>query len=95
MAAALELVRTAGRIVLFGVNRHARAEIAQERITRDALTVLGAYVGQEVFPRAIELLERREIDPTPLVTHRIGLDDLPEAVEELRAGRAVKVEVEH
>ena len=28
------------------------------------------------------------------MTHHIGLDELPDAVEELRAGRAVKVEVE-
>ena len=91
---ALELVRTAGRIVLFGVNAQARTEVAQEHITRDELTLLGAFVGQDVFPTAIALLESGEIDWEPFVTHHIGLDELPDAVEELRAGRAVKVEVE-
>ena len=94
LATALELVRKAGRIVLFGINEHARAEIAQNRITRDELRILGAYVGQNTFPAAIRLLEQGRVDFEPLVTHRIRLPELPDAVEELRAGRAVKVEVE-
>jgi threonine dehydrogenase-like Zn-dependent dehydrogenase len=93
---ALELVRKAGRIVLFGMNSEARAEIAQNRITRDELTVLGGYVGrsEDVFPVAVRLLEQGRVDLEPLVTHRIALEELPRAVEELRAGRAVKVAVE-
>jgi threonine dehydrogenase-like Zn-dependent dehydrogenase len=94
LAAALSLVRKSGRVVLFGVNARARAEIAQEHITRDELTVVGSFVGQDVFPAAIRLLEQGRLDLEPLVTHRIGLEELPGAVEELRAGRAVKVEVE-
>jgi len=96
LATALALVRKAGRIVLFGMNTEARAEIAQNEITRDELSVLGAYVGRSeaVFPVAVRLLEQRLIDFEPLVTHRIALRELPGAVEELRAGRAVKVEVE-
>ncbi len=94
LGAALELVRKGGRILLFGVNLRARTELAQERITRDELTIVGSFVGRNVFPDAIRLLEQGRIDFEPLVTHRIGLEELPAAVEELRAGRAVKVEVE-
>ena len=94
LASALEHVRTGGRIVLFGVNTQARTDVAQARITRNELTVVGAYVGQDVFPPAIRLLEQGRIDFSPLVTHRIGVEELPGAVDELRAGRAVKVEVE-
>jgi threonine dehydrogenase-like Zn-dependent dehydrogenase len=90
---ALDRVAKGGRILLFGVNARARAEIAQERVTRDELTILGSFVGQDVFPDAIRLLEGGRLDLEPLVTHRIGLEELPGAVEELRAGRAVKVEV--
>jgi len=93
---ALDLVRKAGRIVLFGINEQVQAEVQQARITRDELTVLGGYVGrpEDVFPTAVRLLEQGKIDFEPLVTHRIMLPELPEAVEELRAGRAVKVEVQ-
>jgi 2-desacetyl-2-hydroxyethyl bacteriochlorophyllide A dehydrogenase len=90
---ALSLVRKAGRVVLFGVNSRARARVAQEQLTRDELTLIGTFVGQDVFPPAIRLLEQGAIDFERLVSHRIELDELPAAVEELRRGRAVKVEV--
>ena len=96
LPAAFELVRKGGRIVLFGINDRARAEIAQARITRNELSLVGGYVGRpdDVFPAAVRLLERGQIDLEPLVTHRIELAELPGALEELRAGQAVKVEVE-
>jgi len=94
LPAALEVASRGGRVLLFGMNERARAEIAQSRITRDELTILGSYVGQDVFPDAIRLLEQGRVDWSLLVTHRVGVDELPDAVEELRAGRALKVEVE-
>ena len=94
LPAGLDLVASGGRILLFGVDTRARAEIAQERITRGELTILGSFVGQDVFPDAIRLLEQGRLDLEPLVTHRIALEELPAAVDELRAGGAVKVEVE-
>lgn len=94
LAAALEVVARGGRVLLFGMNEHARAEVAQSRITRDELTVVGSYVGQDVLPDAIRLLEQGRIDFARLVTHRIAVDELPAAIDELRAGRALKVEVE-
>jgi threonine dehydrogenase-like Zn-dependent dehydrogenase len=94
LAAALDLVARGGRVLLFGMNTAARADVAQSRITRDELTVLGSYVGQDVFPDAIRLLEQERIDFSPVVTHRIEVGELPRAIEELRAGRALKVEVE-
>ena len=93
LPAALDAVAKGGRIVLFGVSTDARAEIAQARVTRDELMLLGAYVGQHVFPDAIRILEARDIDFEPLVTHRVAVDALPGALGELRAGRAAKVEV--
>ena len=94
LQAALDVVAPGGRILLFGVDTEARTEIAQERITRGELTIVGSFVGQDVFPDAIRLLEQGRMDFEALVSHRIGLDELPAAVDELRAGRAVKVEVE-
>jgi threonine dehydrogenase-like Zn-dependent dehydrogenase len=94
LATALDLVAKGGRVLLFGMNTMARAEVAQSRITRDELTVFGSYVGENVFPDAIRLLEQQRIDFSPIVTHRIGVDDLPAAIDELRAGHALKVEVE-
>jgi 2-desacetyl-2-hydroxyethyl bacteriochlorophyllide A dehydrogenase len=94
LGAALDLAANGGRVLLFGMNTTARTEVSQARITRDELTVLGSYVGVHVFPDAIRLLEQRRIDFSPIVTHRISVDELPGAIEELRAGRALKVIVE-
>ncbi|MDQ3669400.1 MAG: alcohol dehydrogenase catalytic domain-containing protein [Actinomycetota bacterium] len=91
---AIELARKGGRIVVFGLNERARPEIASAKITRNELTVVGSFVGQYVFPPAIRLLEQGRLDLDPLVTHRIRVDDLSGALEDLRGGRAVKVEVE-
>jgi len=77
------------------MNERARSEIAQVRITRDELQLLGGFIGQEtlVFSPAIRLLEQGGLNLEPLVTHQIQLKELPAAIEELRAGRATKVEV--
>jgi threonine dehydrogenase-like Zn-dependent dehydrogenase len=77
------------------MNDRARSEIAQVRITRDELQLLGGFIGQDtlVFPPAIRLLEQGRLNLEPLVTHQIQLEELPAAIEELRAGRATKVEV--
>jgi threonine dehydrogenase-like Zn-dependent dehydrogenase len=93
LEAALALAAHGGRVLLFGMNLHARAEVAQSQITRDELTILGSYVGQDVFPDAIRLLEQGRIPFERLVTHRVDVEELPAAIEELRAGRALKVEV--
>jgi threonine dehydrogenase-like Zn-dependent dehydrogenase len=90
---ALSVAARGGRLLLFGMNAHARAEVAQSRITRDELTIVGSYVGQDVFPDAIRVLEQGQIPFDRLVTHRVAVDELPDAIEELRAGRALKVEV--
>jgi 2-desacetyl-2-hydroxyethyl bacteriochlorophyllide A dehydrogenase len=94
LESALRVVTRGGRVLLFGMNTHARTEVAQAQITRDELTIIGSYVGQDVFPDAIRLLEQGRIPFARLVTHRVSVDELPAAVEELRAGRALKVEVE-
>ncbi len=90
----LDLVRKGGRVVLFGVDTAARAEISQARITRDELQVMGAYMGRNVFPAAVRLLEQGRLDLEPIVTHRVRLEQLPEALERLRNGKAAKVIVE-
>ncbi|TNC22255.1 zinc-dependent alcohol dehydrogenase [Amycolatopsis alkalitolerans] len=91
---ALQLVRKRGRVILFGANATATAPITQYDITRNQLQVFGAYVGQDVFPVAVRLLEQRAMDLEPLITHRVALEQLPQALDDLRAGRAVKVQVE-
>jgi len=90
---AMQVVRKAGRIVLFGLGP-TKSDFAQEDVTRNELTLVGAFIGQMVFPDAIRLLEQHAEDFAPLVTHRVGIEELPAVMEEMRAGRTGKVEIE-
>lgn len=94
VAAAISSARKGGRVLLFGMNANATAEIHQVDITRNELTVFGTYVGVNTFPQAIEALESGVVDLAPMVTDRVGLKELPGALDALREGRAVKVVVD-
>jgi threonine dehydrogenase-like Zn-dependent dehydrogenase len=94
VAAALPEVTTGGRIVLIGMNSTARAEVAQNEITQRGLSVLGSYITNFTFPTAIRILERGIPDLSPIVTHRLGLDDVNLALELLRTGEALKVVID-
>ena len=93
--AALDVVRTGGRISLFGMNTHARPAVRQNTITRNELTVYGSYVGVNTFPRAIGILERGVISPSVLMSAVLPLEQLPQALDLLRSGTAMKVAIKH
>ena len=92
---ALDVVRTGGRISLFGMNAHARPAVRQNMITRNELTIYGSYVGVNTFPRAISLLERRVIAPSVLLSATMPLNRIHDALALLRSGSAMKVVIRH
>ncbi len=91
--AALETVATGGMISLFGMNSHAMLEVSQNLVTRKELTVFGSFVGYNVFPRAIQVLESGSVKPGQLTTHEVTVSDLPKGIEAARRGEAMKVMV--
>ncbi len=90
----LETVATGGMVSLFGMNSHAMPEVAQNLVTRKELTVFGSYVGYNVFPRAIEVLESAAIKPSQFTTHEVSVSDLPKGLDAARRGEAMKVMVQ-
>jgi threonine dehydrogenase-like Zn-dependent dehydrogenase len=93
-AESLEAVASGGRVVLIGMNSTARADIAQNDITQRGISVLGSYITEFTFPTAIRVLERGVPDLSPIVTHRLGLDEVNDAIELLRSGEALKVVID-
>jgi threonine dehydrogenase-like Zn-dependent dehydrogenase len=91
---AVSSVRVGGRVLLFGMNSKARPAVRQYDITRNELTVLGAYVGSNVFPKAARILASGLLDLGPMISHRVTLDELPRALDAIRQGSAVKVVVD-
>ena len=89
--AALDLVRTGGRISLFGMNSRARPPVRQNTITRNELTIFGSYVGVNTFPRAIGLLEGGTVQPSAFISRVSPLEEMPGAIDALRGGDEMKV----
>lgn len=87
----VDYVRKGGQVVLFGVNKKARIDIAQSEITTKEILVSGTWLANATFPDAVRVLERKCIDVVSLITDVIALDDISDGIEKLRKGQAVKV----
>jgi threonine dehydrogenase-like Zn-dependent dehydrogenase len=90
---ALKYVTCDGKILLFGINDRMRQDIRQFDITRKELTVIGSYATHLTFPPVIKMLENNVLDLKPLITNKVKLEELPEGIECLRRGEAMKVVV--
>ncbi len=91
LAAALELVRQFGRITYVGFNIGQQVTSELGLIQSKDLTVRGITGSPGVWPEAIDLLARADIDLTPLVTSVFPLADAPAAYERVRTGAEIKV----
>lgn len=85
------IVRRGGRILLFGQNYKARAEIAQNDITRAELVVLGSYIAKFTFPLTVKIIESKILNLEKLITHRFSLKDIHRGIEVMRDQKAMKV----
>ena len=88
---AMAIVRRGGRILLFGQNYQARAQVAQNDITRNELTIVGSFIARFTFPFAIKVIESKVLDLEKLITHRLPLEDVHKGIEVMRKGEAIKV----
>ncbi len=90
---ALKLARRRGAILLFGINLRAQENIRQFDITRNEYRVLGSWIGAFNFPMALNVLASGVVDAQRMITHRISLGEFEQGIEELKTGRAIKVQV--
>ncbi|WP_418277989.1 zinc-binding dehydrogenase [Isoptericola jiangsuensis] len=72
----------------------ARASISPLSLTAEARTVVGSYLGSAVpsrdIPRYVELWRAGRLPLERLVSARIGLDELPRALDRLAAGEELR-----
>ena len=90
---ALRATRPGGRIVLFAhAPRDARVTFDINAVFRSERQVVGAYSGSPAEQvRVLDMMIRGDLDPTPLVTHRLPLARAAEAVDLCRRREALKV----
>ena len=91
--AALNCLRTGGRLVLVGYSPDTMALNAGRVMFRE-LDVIGSLGCRPVdYPRAIELVRQGKVKLMDLVTHRFPLERIAEALDVLRSGEAIRVVV--
>lgn len=90
---AVAVVRRGGRIVLFGMNSTARCDFKQYDITRHEVSIIGTFIANHTFPATIRLLESGRLPLEKLITHRMGLDGIPEGIKVMRGGEAIEIVV--
>ncbi|MGF2614623.1 zinc-binding alcohol dehydrogenase family protein [Rossellomorea vietnamensis] len=76
----LEIVSAAGRVVVLGFDERP-SSISQLPITKKEVTITGSRLQTEQFPRVIEMLNKKTIDPAGMVTQDFPLDQITEAIQ--------------
>lgn len=93
---AIDGVGRGGTVVLFGgCAPGTSVRVDTRRAHYEELTLAGAFHHTPgLIRRAVELLESGAIDPGPLVTHRMGLAQVREALAMMERGETMKVLVD-
>jgi L-iditol 2-dehydrogenase len=92
---AMSLARRGGEILLFGgCERGSQVSIDTERVHYDELVLRGGFHYTPASARrAHELIVEGGLRLEPLISERVGLEDLPRALERARRREVVKVAV--
>jgi threonine dehydrogenase-like Zn-dependent dehydrogenase len=86
--------RRGGKLMVFGVApEEARVSLSPFRIYNDEVTVIGSMAVLFTFEPAMALLAAGVLDPERLLTHAFPLDDFGEALDTVRRGDGLKVQV--
>jgi L-iditol 2-dehydrogenase len=91
LAAAIDVARKGGRVLVFGVNTRAVAQFPQSEVTFKELQVLGTWLANATFPEAVRVLESRVLNIGGLITDTIPLADIHQGLATLARGEAVKI----
>jgi 2-desacetyl-2-hydroxyethyl bacteriochlorophyllide A dehydrogenase len=88
-------VAPGGTFQQFGVaNEDATAKFSPYRIYNKEIRVVGSMAVLHSFERAAELFADGALRPEVMISHRMGLDEYPQALEQFRAGIGRKIQVQ-
>lgn len=93
-ALAIETVKSAGKIVLVGIN-HIPATASVEKIVRKEIKIEGSICYSYVdYNQCLELVKDNRVKVEPLISHRFKLSEIKEAMSEIEAKKTIKVMLE-
>jgi 2-desacetyl-2-hydroxyethyl bacteriochlorophyllide A dehydrogenase len=87
---AVDLAAPGGRIALLGLPG-ADYPVHATPIVRKELSIVGSMIYTDEFPAVLELLGSERIDPSPVISGVIGLNDLDIAIKNFNAPDRLKV----
>jgi len=83
MANAIKYVTPGGKVLAFGMDSSVEVKIKPYDITRNAIKVLGSYIGQNTMVPAIAMLDSKQLEMDNFFTETISLKDGPAAFTKL------------
>ncbi|MEU6251266.1 zinc-dependent alcohol dehydrogenase family protein [Streptomyces sp. NPDC047043] len=90
----LDRVAKVGTFLQFGVSDYATtATISPYRIYNQEITITGSMAVLHSYERAAELFATGVLDPQVFISHRLPLDQYPQALEQFAAGQGRKIVV--
>jgi NADPH2:quinone reductase len=85
------LLDRGGRLLVFGVTpAEATLSLSPFRVYNDEITVTGSMAILRSFAPAVELIGSGAIDPRPLLSEPLRLEEWGEALRRVRAGQGIK-----
>jgi len=91
---AISLACRGGKVMLFGVcHAGAEAKLMPYEVFLNELTIFGSFINPFTHSRALELLRSKQVQVLPLITHRLPVERLEEALKLSRSPEAIKVTV--
>jgi 2-desacetyl-2-hydroxyethyl bacteriochlorophyllide A dehydrogenase len=85
------LLDRGGRLLVFGVTpAEASISLSPFRVYNDEITVTGSMAILRSFAPAVDLIGNGVIDPRPLLSEPLPLDQWGEALHRVRAGQGIK-----
>jgi L-iditol 2-dehydrogenase len=78
---AAEAVRIGGSLILVGIPEGDQFTLNASLVRRKGLTIKMSRRMGNVYPRAIQMVQNNKVNVEPLMTHRFGLEQAPEAFE--------------
>ena len=74
-----------------GVNEKVQPKISQSQITFKELQVMGSWLANATFPKAVRLSESGGLKLKKLITHRLPLEEIHKGIDLINKGEAFKV----
>jgi len=90
---AFDAVIRGGRLLLFGVYPPGRARFEAYRIFNSEIDVIGSMAVLDSYEPALRAMAAGAIDAQRMATHSFPIDAFPDALELLRRGEGMKVQI--